>query len=316
MKVLITGALGFIGSHLADAYLQRGDQVIGLDDLSGNVVDRIDGMPCWHTDARNIDLDPGHGLDLVVHAASPVGAVALLDRPSIVTEIIETTLAVLRFCERHRLPLINISSSEVYGFSGVYRETDPCTVPHRLSHRLQYAAGKLAAEQLVRTSRLPSLTVRPFNVAGPRQSRAKGFVIPTFCEQAVAGEPLTVFDGGLQERCPTAVWDIVDFILGARDVQLTEGTNVVNLGNPANRTTVLELAELVRTAAGSGSPVEQTTGQAVHGPLYEEAQGRVKVPDITLAETLGWRPKVGLAELVDRTLADINTMTKALSARR
>lgn len=299
MRVLITGALGFIGSHLADAYAARGDTVTGIDNKSGNVLDTIPGACVLIADVRHIDEAILPVPDLVVHAASPVGAVALLARSSIVAEIIETTQAVIRYCQRHKLPLINISSSEVYGFSGVYRETNDCVVPHRLSHRLQYAAGKLAAEQLVRTSRLTAMSIRPFNVAGPRQSRAKGFVIPTFCEQALAGEALTVFDGGYQERCPTAVWDVCEFIADADP----GSAEVVNVGNPGNRTTVLELAEMVLDAAGGGS-VDFTSGRAVHGPAYEEAIGRVKVPDASLAMNLGWRPRIGLREMVERTLAE------------
>ncbi|MBX5461638.1 MAG: NAD-dependent epimerase/dehydratase family protein [Steroidobacteraceae bacterium] len=305
MRVLITGALGFIGSHLADALLAAGDEVLGIDDLSGNVVDDLPGATIVHDDARAITSLRAGRVDLVVHAASPVGPVALLDRESIVAEIIETTQAVLRFCDQHQLPLINISSSEVYGFSGTYREFDDCVVSPRLSHRLQYASGKLAAEQLVRTSRVPSVTIRPFNVAGPRQSAAKGFVIPTFCEQALAERPLTVFDGGDQERCPTGVWDLVDFILRVgRDPHRFAG-GVFNVGHPGNRTTVLDLARMVLRLTGSSSPVEHTTGKAVHGPAYEEARGRVKVPDITRARTTGWQPRVGLEDLIRLTIQEI-----------
>lgn len=303
MRVLITGGLGFIGSHLAEAYVARGAEVVCLDDQSGSVVPYIDGTDMITADAREVHaaLEFGRYLDLVVHAASPVGPVALLKRQSIVAEIIETTQAVIRLCEQQKIPLINVSSSEVYGFSGVYREQDPCVIPHRLSHRIQYAAGKLAAEHLVRTCRTPTLSIRPFNVAGPRQSRAKGFVIPTFCEQALAGDPLTVFDGGGQERCPTGVWDVVDFILNAEP---TLEHPVVNVGNARNRTTVMALAGLIIDATGTSSRVEFTSGKRVHGPQYEEAVGRVKVPDAEVAAAMGWQPRVGLRELVERTLAD------------
>lgn len=308
MNVLITGTLGFIGSHLADSYLERGDTVTGIDDHSGNVVDAIPGARVVITDVRDIEQCMLPVPDLVVHAASPVGPVALLERSSIVAEIIETTQAVIRYCARHGVPLINISSSEVYGFSGVYRETDDCVVPHRLSHRLQYAAGKLAAEQLVRTSSIAAVSIRPFNVAGPRQSRAKGFVIPTFCEQALAGDSLTVFDGGDQQRCPTAVWDVCDFILEADP---NGSSDVVNVGNSENRTTVLQLAELVIARVGLGR-IAFTSGRTVHGPAYEEAVGRVKVPDASLAINQGWRPRIGLDELVERTLAEISITHPAL----
>jgi nucleoside-diphosphate-sugar epimerase len=308
MRVLITGALGFIGSHAAEAFIARGDTVVGLDDMSGNVVSHIDGMTNLQTDARDVLRRNPYGFDLVVHAASPVGPVALLKRTSIVAEIVETTQAVIRFCEQRDVPLINISSSEVYGFSGVYRETDPCVMPHALTHRIQYAAGKLAAEQLVRTCRVPSLSVRPFNVAGPRQSRAKGFVIPTFCEQALSGEPLTVFDGGAQERCPTGVWDVVDFLLMADPLSPHP---VVNVGTAVNRTTVMGLAGLIIDVTGTGSRVEFTSGKRVHGPEYEEAVGRVKVPDATVAHEMGWQPRVGLRELVTRTLEDTHVRAAA-----
>jgi nucleoside-diphosphate-sugar epimerase len=304
VRVLITGALGFIGSHLAEAYLQQGHHVIGLDNRSGNVVDRVDGMRgCWHTDARNI-MSLAR-CDLVVHAASPVGPAALLERHGIVAEIVETTQAAIRYCRFHGVPLVNVSSSEVYGFSGVYHETDSCVMPFRLSHRIQYAAGKLAAEQLVRTSGLQATSIRPFNVAGPRQSREKGFVIPTFCEQALAGESLTVFESGAQERCPTGVWDLVDFIVDRDPLDAGAWPEVVNVGNPANRTTVLDLAHRVLDLTGSGSDIEFTSGKEIHGPDFEEAEGRVKVPDAGLAAALGWRSRVGLDEMIERTLAEI-----------
>jgi nucleoside-diphosphate-sugar epimerase len=258
------------------------------------------------SDVRYISAPPWGRVDLVVHAASPVGPAALLSKTGIVAEIIETTQAVIRFCRGRWIPLVNVSSSEVYGFSGTYSESDSCVVPPRLSHRLQYAAGKLAAEQLVRTSGLDSLSIRPFNVAGPRQSRAKGFVIPTFCEQALAGEPLTVFEDGGQERCPTAVWDLVDYIVGHAAPH--EGSPVVNVGNPGNRTSVIGLAHRVRalaSPAGGTPPIEYTTGKKVHGPDFEEAEGRVKVPDASLAQSHGWRPCVSLDEMIERTLAEI-----------
>lgn len=302
MRVLLTGALGFIGSHTADALLARGDHVTGVDNRTGNVVDSIPGMWCYEKDVRDIDRSEAL-VDLVIHTASPVGAVALLERESIVAEIIETTQAVIRFCEINHTPLINISSSEVYGFSGTYSETDACVIPHRLSHRIQYAAGKLAAEHLVRTSGLPAVTIRPFNVAGPRQTSAKGFVIPTFVEQALNGEPMTVFNGGSQQRCFTGVWDVVDFILNVDPYEHAGG--VFNVGNPNNRTTIRDLAELVKWVTESpDAEVLHTTGKEIHGPEYEEAIGVRKLPDITAAVATGWRPEVPLEDLVARTVEE------------
>jgi nucleoside-diphosphate-sugar epimerase len=297
-----------VGSHLADAYLARGDEVVGLDDRSANVVDHVDGMHCIHWDARRVHYLKDR-FDLVIHAASPVGAVALLERPSIVAEIVETTQAVLRYCEWTDAALINVSTSEVYGFSGVYHETDDCVIPHDLTHRIQYAAGKLAAEHLVRTGTVPAVTVRPFNVAGPRQTSSKGFVLPTFVEQALAGEPLTVFDSGFQERSFTAVWDVVDFVTAAGRALATNYRHfpdVINVGNPDNRTTVLDLAGRVLEVLGiDDGRVEFTTGKDVHGPAYEEAKGVVKVPNVKVANVLGWVPRVGLDEMIMRTADEI-----------
>lgn len=303
MRVLITGALGFIGSHLAEAYLDRGDTVIGIDNLSANVVDYVDGMELELGDARKLVGDFPK-VDLVVHAASPVGPAYLLGCQSIVSEIVETTQAAISYCRRAEVPLVNISTSEVYGFSGVYNEQDDCVFPHRLSHRIQYAAGKFAGEHLVRTSGLYSLTIRPFNIAGPRQSRDKGFVLPTFCEQAIAGEPLTVFEDGAQQRSFTAVYDLCDFIVNA-DPRNFPATEVVNVGNPHNRTTIQGLAGRVCDLLGVERRIERTSGKEIHGPEYEEAVGKIKVPDIALAESLGWEPRVGLEELIEKTATEV-----------
>lgn len=304
MTVLITGVLGFIGSHLAEAYLERGDEVIGIDNLSANVVDGIEGIELYTAPAQTLGATISFKADLVVHAASPVGPAYLLSRDSIVAEIIETTQAALAFCERNDAPLINISTSEVYGFSGVYNEQDDCVFPHRLSHRIQYAAGKFASEHLVRTSDVPSVTIRPFNIAGPRQTRSKGFVLPTFCEQALAGEALTIFEDGGQERSFTAVWDLCDFIVNA-DPRNFPASEVVNVGNPDNRTTVTDLAYRVCELLEVEPQIEYTSGKTIHGPEYEEAVGLVKVPDIGLARSLGWEPGVDLDELVQLTADEI-----------
>jgi nucleoside-diphosphate-sugar epimerase len=133
-------------------------------------------------------------------------------------------------------------------------------------------------------------------------------VIPTFCEQAIAGDALTVFGDGGQERCPTAVWDLVDYVVN----HAVDGPDVVNVGNPNNRTSVIGLAHRVRSLArpsGQLSPIVYTSGKEVHGPDFEEAEGRIKTPNAGLAASTGWRPRVGLDEMIVRTLQEIEAVT-------
>lgn len=310
MRVTITGGHGFIGSHLAETYRDQGHEVTCIDDHSASVVRHILGVENRQADAALTfrDLD---GCDLVIHCASPVGAVGILPLAGrMAAEIQRTTYAVAQACARRDVPLVNISTSEVYGTSGVYQETDDLRVPAKRNARLEYAAGKLAAEFTVaNTPGLRSVTVRPFNVAGPRQTIAKGFVLPTFVEQALQGRAMTVFGTGRQERSFTAVHDVCAFIQGLR-AEHFDG-RVVNVGNPENRTTVLGLASTVNQVLGTSAPVEFTTGEAVHGDGYAEAEGHVKVPDITLARGMGWEPAVDLEQLVYLTVADMPEWTVA-----
>jgi nucleoside-diphosphate-sugar epimerase len=150
---------------------------------------------------------------------------------------------------------------------------------------------------------LRAIVVRPFNVAGPGQSRAGGFVLPTFVQQALAGEPLTVFSTGEQVRAFLAVDDLVRFLVDFMDAALEKRDAIIyNLGNPANAITVRRLAELVRSLAGSTSDIIYVDGRAIHGPLYAEAESTEKVPVLRGAADLGWRPFIGLKELILQTI--------------
>jgi nucleoside-diphosphate-sugar epimerase len=143
--------------------------------------------------------------------------------------------------------------------------------------------------------------IRPFNIVGPRQSSAGGFVMPTFVQQALAGEPITVFASGGQVRSFTSSTDLGRFLTDFWD-DAVEGDQVVyNVGNPANRTTVQGLAERVKELVGSSSPIVRADGREVHGPLYMEAESYEKVPVLGAAPELGWEPRVGLDELILET---------------
>lgn len=311
-RVLITGGLGFIGGEIAQHY--PGATI--LDDLSSNVyaADEVPGRVNVSTIA---DWRPDRRFEVIIHCASPVGAVGVLPhRGRIASRIVADTQRVVDWCRDMGARMVNVSTSEVYGRSGTYREDDPLRVPPVMSARIEYAVGKIAAEACVRlTPGLRSITVRPFNVAGARQLRSAGFVIPTFAEQACVDVPLTVFGDGSQVRAFTAVGDVARFIAGLGADAFTG--DVVNVGNPDNRTTIGRLAVMTRHIADSTSDIYHTTGTAIHGPDYAEAEGHVKLPDATRAHALGWRPTTPLEAIVADAVAHYRTTpTGALHAAR
>ena len=167
-------------------------------------------------------------------------------------DIVGTTQLVVEECVEHDIALVAFSSAEVYGRSGLLQESDDLVVPTHYNVRLEYAIAKTLTEAVTINSRhrgLRGLVIRPFNVAGPRQSRAGGFVMPTFVQQALAGRPLTVFAGGEQQRAFLSAVDLARFVTEHLDAALDSGRPIFNLGNPTNRTTVWGLAERIVAAA-------------------------------------------------------------------
>lgn len=320
-RVLITGGLGFIGSHLADRFARLGWDVVVLDNLTAPVVSVTHPSVRWMMvgDARAITQKHVATADLVIHAASPVGCAGILRlQGTIAGEIVAATQKVADACIAAGVPMVNISSSEVYGITGVACEQDPCTVPAHYSARLEYQAGKIAAEQVVGASvarGLRAVQIRPWNVAGPREAEEKGFVIPRMVAQALAGDPITVFEGGEQERAFTGVWDLARFITDylPEDDEDWLG-QPINVGNPENRCTISELAEIVREVTGSDSPISHTSGKRVFGPRYEEAAAGTKLPDARLALATGWAPRNTLRDIVARTAAEHLAPEEALAA--
>lgn len=320
-RVLITGAAGFFGSHLADRYVELGWDVIALDNLTGPVVSVT--HPAFHTfmvgDARALEPKHAASCDLVVHAASPVGAAGILPmQGTIAGQIVAAAQRVADCCVTAGVPMVHISTSEVYGITGKASEADPCTVPARYSARLEYQAGKIAAEQVVGASTyrgLKAVQIRPWNMAGPREAMEKGFVVPRMVSQALAGEPITVFEGGEQERAFTSVWDVCRFITDYLPADEDEWRGqAYNVGNEANQTTINELAAMVKLVTGSSSPIVHTSGKRVFGTRYEEASAGTKLPDATRAHERGWEPADSLRELIARTAAEQLAPERALAA--
>lgn len=308
-RILVTGGLGFIGSHLVERLLEQGHEVTFIDNLSSNVVDwsffasRWPQILPYQDDVQDIHYIR-QTFDEVYHLAAPVGPAGILPHAgSLARRIIDDSDVISNYASAYRSKLVFVSTSEIYGggVDGLCREDMPRIVQADTTVRLEYAVAKLAAEtaliNLCRTTKLDAVIVRPFNVAGPRQSAKGGFVLPRFVSQALRSDPLTVFGDGSQVRAFTHVADIVDGLLLAMERGVAG--EAYNLGNPANKTTILDLARRVLQAYGSGN-ITYTDGKTVHGALFAEASD--KFPDATKAMTeLGWTPTRG----IDETISDV-----------
>lgn len=303
-RLLVTGGLGFIGSYAAEEFAREGWHVEIVDDRRGNVVEgKPEGVVAVHTASCEDRGVIGRLLlgerkpDLVLHCASPVGPGAIATGDRHVTEaIIEPTIAISRACSIRSIPLIHISTSEVYGKSGVCSESDSCEIPAGDAPRLEYAVGKIAAEKIALHAN--AAVVRPFNVTGARQDSAKGFVVPNFVEAALEGRPLYVFRPGSQRRAIMSVHDLVASFLRIAERPDAFG-QTFNIGAPENETSVISLAERIVSLLGSSSRIEITDGTAVWGAKWTEAAGFHKLPSIAKAEArLDWEPLVSLDSVI------------------
>lgn len=318
MTTVVTGGLGFIGSHLAERLIALGEEVVIVDDGSGNVVDEVTGAA---HQLRNVESWCARttlvGVDLIVHCAAPVGPGLVATRGgSIARDIIDATTALAGDCAFAGIPLVNISSSEVYGVQSwdpvdeenAYSELAPIGMRPPYTARKEYGMAKATAELVVaNTPGLRSANVRLFNTVGPRQASSKGFVLPTFIEQAIAGEPLTLYEPAA-ERALTSVHDVVDFLVtfGRR---ILDTRTPWNVGNEANVTTMLDLAMRVLHVhaehTGKGGTVMQVDPTLVWGKEYAHFLdgGGSKVPVSTPARSIGWNPTRSLDDIVREAYA-------------
>lgn len=314
MNVMITGGLGFIGSHVADAYIAGGNHVTIVDSEVASVVDgsEYEGHPqctVLRTSIEDFFEDGGsvEGIDRVIHAAAHVGPAGILRYAGqLGPDIVSGTRCVIQACLAADAPLCVFSSAEIYGRSGLLGEGDDIRIPHGYNARIEYAIAKTLTEAMTVNSLgsgLRAFAIRPFNVAGSRQSQAGGFVMPTFVQQALTGQPITVFDTGQQVRSFTAASDLSRFLTDFWDEALESEAHVFNIGNPKNRSTVENLAHRVKNLLNSDSEIVRVDGKEVYGPMYEEAESFEKVPVLGAATEIGWEPSVGLEELILQTAA-------------
>ena len=315
MRYLITGGAGFIGSHLSEVLLERGENVFVLDDLSTGSVENIrhlkangrfhyvfDSILNKHLLAELVDES-----DVVIHLAAAVGVRLIVEHPVRTLETnIHGTQSVLDAASKKRKLVFIASTSEVYGKSDkvpFHKDADLVLGPTTKS-RWSYAASKALDEFLAlsywKERKQPVKIARFFNTVGPRQTGRYGMVLPNFVRQALAGEPITVYGSGKQSRCFCDVRDSVESLIRllATDQSIGE---VVNIGTD-QEVTIEQLAHLVKERTESNSPVTFVPYDQAYEPGFEDMPRRV--PSLTKLEKLtGFRPAIPLVEIVDRVIA-------------
>ncbi len=314
MKFLVTGAAGFVGSHLCEKLLIRGNSVVGLDDLSKGKKENIDHLS-GHSRFTFVTASLGEAgelprlvkeSDLVYHLAAVVGVRQYVEDPVkvVVTNVCETT-RLLELAWQYRKKVVFTSTSEVYGKSRElpFREDADRLYGSTRKDRWCYAVSKSAAEHLCTgyaRKGLPLVILRYFNVYGPRaDSTAYGGVVTRFIDQALVGEPLTVHGDGSQTRCFTYIDDIVEGTVEASYRPAAEG-KIINLGS-RRETSIRELAEMINGLNGGGNNILFQPYREFYGPHYEDIPRRV--PELGTAESvLGYNPKVSLESGLQKTL--------------
>lgn len=318
MRFLITGGAGFIGSHLAERLVSRGERVTVLDDLSTGSLENIAHL----VDTGAVDFRFGSiqeretvdnlmgEADFVVHLAAALGVKLILEKP---VESIETnvtgTHVVLEAAARHRTPVLIASTSEVYGKSNKipFCEDDDVVLGATRKSRWSYAASKMLDEFLALSyweeKHLPAIVVRFFNTVGPRQNARYGMVLPTFVQQALEDAPITIHGDGKQTRCFCDVRDTVEAVTRLIDAQ--PYGEVFNIGS-IQEVSIEDLALLVRERLGSRSRILYTPYDHAYSSGYEDMQRRVPSVQKLYALT-GFRPQNTLPEIIDRTAAHLRS---------
>jgi UDP-glucose 4-epimerase len=316
MKALITGGAGFVGSHLAERLLERGDSVQVIDDLSTGSIENIEPLKAhagFHYTIDTIMNEPVLAelvdrVDVVFHLAAAVGVRLIVESPVNTIETnVHGTEKVLKLANKKRKKVVLTSTSEVYGKADTvpFREDGDLVMGPTSKGRWSYACSKAIDEFLAlayhKEKRLPVVVARLFNTVGPRQTGRYGMVIPNFVKQAVLGHPLTVHGDGTQTRCFTFVTDVVGQLVALAEDPRAVG-EVFNVGNDREEIRILELAKRVRSRAGSKSEIELVPYEKAYEEGFEDMQRRV--PDLSKLRALtGYEPQVSLDEILDRVVA-------------
>src|SRR5215203_6058992 len=319
MRVLITGGAGFVGSHLAEALLERGDEVAVLDDLSTGSIDNISHLKSHPNFRYTIDTVANEPLlaemidrcDTVVHLAAAVGVKLIVEAPVRTIETnVHGTEVVLKIANKKKRLVLVASTSEVYGKSASvpFKEDADLVLGPTSKHRWAYACSKMIDEFLAlaywKERKLPVIVVRLFNTVGPRQTGQYGMVVPSLVKQALTGQPITVFGDGTQSRSFTYVGDVVRAMVALIDEPRAIG-QVFNIGN-GSEITIRDLAERIKALTGSTSEIVTIPYDQAYEAGFEDMPRRV--PDISKIRALvGYEPTVHLDEILGRVIASLRT---------
>ena len=314
MRVLITGGAGFVGSHLAEALLERGDEVFVLDNLSTGSIDNITHLkshPKFHYTIDSVTNEPLLAemidtCDTVIHLAAAVGVKLIVESPVHTIETnVHGTEVVLKHANKKKKLVLIASTSEVYGKSVEvpFNEGADLVLGPTEKHRWAYACSKLIDEFLAlaywKERKLPVIIVRLFNTVGPRQTGQYGMVIPNFVRQALAGQPITVFGDGNQSRSFTYVGDVVRAMVALINEPAAIG-QVFNIGN-GTEISINGLAEKVKAMTGSSSEIVRIPYEKAYEAGFEDMPRRV--PDIAkIQKLIGYAPTVELDEILSKVI--------------
>ena len=308
MKYLVTGGAGFIGSHLTEQLISRGDQVVALDNLSTGLSENL------LTIKNKIEFEQGNILDkslveklvsnsdYVVHLAAALGVLNIVNKPlESLKSNLQGTEIVLEAANKYKKPVLIASTSEVYGKNDKVplNEEDDRVIGHPLKSRWSYSEAKAIDESLAYfyflEEGLQSRIVRFFNTVGPRQLGNYGMVVPRFVSSALKGEALSVYGSGDQIRCFCHINDAVKGLLLVMDSEKAVG-EVFNVGNN-QQITIMELAKKVIAITGSKSTIEKIAYEKAYPQGFEDMQRRV--PDISkMKQVLGWEPQLNLDQII------------------
>ena len=328
MRFLITGGAGFIGSHLAERLLGRGDHVVLLDNLSTGSMENIRHLKSsermrYHLDNienRQLVAELVDDADVIVHLAAAVGVKLIVESPvrTIETNVNGTQMILEAACKKRKL-VLTASTSEVYGKNTnlPFHEDADLVLGPTTKGRWSYAASKALDEFLAlaywKEKKLPVIVVRLFNTVGPRQTGRYGMVLPNFVKSALDNNVISVYGNGKQSRCFCDVRDTVEGLIRLMDTERSVG-EVVNIGN-TEEISIEALAQTVKDRTGSTSPIEYVPYDQAYEPGFEDMMRRVPCVDKLQALT-GFRPRTSLAEIIDRVAAYFRQKDEPLPAQK
>ena len=324
MKVLITGGAGFIGSHLADALLERGDEVFIIDDLSTGSVENIEHLqshPLFHYffDTilnRFLMAELIDRADIIFHLAAAVGVKLIVESPVRTIETnVKGTEVVLELASKKKKTVLIASSSEVYGKSSKvpFREDDDLVMGSTDKGRWSYACSKALDEFLAlaywKEKKCPTIVIRFFNTVGPRQTGRYGMVLPRFVGQALSGQPITVYGEGTQSRCLTWVGDVVDAL-----IQLSQSPEAIgeifNVGG-TEEMTIRDLAYMVKQVTNSKSDVIFVPYDQAYEKGFEDMDRRVPSID-KIRSLIGYKPTLDVVGITTRVVEYLKSRGSAV----